>query len=257
MSRLPKQILTVNPRLKALSALDFVLFGKEKAKNNIMLLTYFLSLSISQSWIKTHQTLRKLTLNLHCLYNTSEIKANFQTTLGSMVLNDNSSLWTFKVAALSHSLDNVYIHNHFLTWEPLYTLYPYCQFVIFLLFATVSLKNKKRQCAACAYCISASVSNLNTVIILCLYRCVVYFMNQKTRSVKFQLFIVSLTSPEFNWTLIWQSTSHTTSISWGSMNKSAIVESSFEWSSSLCKLKTKDLWHQVADCKIKVIHIIL
>lgn len=32
MSRLPKQILTVNPRLKAFSAVDFVLLRKKEAK---------------------------------------------------------------------------------------------------------------------------------------------------------------------------------------------------------------------------------
>lgn len=33
MSRLPTQILTVNPRLKAFSAVDFVLLRKKKKQN--------------------------------------------------------------------------------------------------------------------------------------------------------------------------------------------------------------------------------
>lgn len=75
-------------------------------------------------------------------------------TLWSMVLsNDNPSLWTFKAAVPSSA--QTMLHNHFLTWEPLYTL---CIFIVSLhIFFVCHLK----KAVVCAYCNSASMRNLN------------------------------------------------------------------------------------------------
>jgi len=109
------------------------------------------------------------------------------------------------------------IHNHFSnlgTFVYFVSLLSVCNFSFICHYVVFF----ERQCVACAYCISASVSNLNTVVIICLHWNIVCHI---TRSLKFQfkMFIKSLTES-------WNDNHPVTPTptSWGSITQSALIE---------------------------------